>query len=282
MKLKEIIGSLYRSFILSRHSPEALCHPARKKAPVVVSLTSIPSRLNILHLTIRSLLRQSTPPEKIALWLHHDLKESLPESLTQLCGDIFEIHYVGLTCSHRKLVHSIQRFPDSVIVTCDDDQMYGFDWLEKLYASHLKSPNEIIANSCRRVSRFEDGEILPYWDWKRDTRPGASEPCLMAVGYAGVLYPPNSLLPEATDDKLFLALTPKADDLWFKAMSYLNGTAVRISYYVSRKPVSILRSQASSLKWSNVNNDGNRAQWLQLSAHYDLQALADTVERKNT
>ena len=280
MKAKEFFTSLWRSFRLSKLPADKLKQKSESCAPVVVSLTSIPSRLPILHLAIRSMLHQSTPPEKIILWLHHDLESQLPPSLTSLCGPVFTIRFVNLTCSHRKLIHSLEAFPDSIIVTADDDQMYGYDWLEKLYASHLKSPADVIANSCRRIMRFENGEVLPYWDWKRDFQPGVSAPSLMGIGYAGILYPPRCLASDATNEELFLSLVPKADDMWFKAMASINGTAVRISHCPSSKPVHILNSQGISLKSSNVDSDENRVQWERLAAHYQLEGLAEVTARK--
>src|SRR5690554_6050266 len=148
-------------------------------------------RLAKLHLTIRSLLIQSVQPEKILLWLHHDLASQIPAALKDLQGDIFEIHYVDLTCSHRKLIHSLTAFPHKVIVTCDDDLMYNSSWLERLYLEHQKFPLDVIAHECRRITRDEQGELLPYKEWPTLNEPGIAGMDLLAIGYGGVLYPPG-------------------------------------------------------------------------------------------
>ena len=83
----------------------------KEEIPVIVSLTSIPSRLSTLHLTIRSLLNQDKRPKKIILWLHHSLKKEIPKNLAALENDLFEIMYSDLICSHRKLIHSLTLFP---------------------------------------------------------------------------------------------------------------------------------------------------------------------------
>src|SRR5690554_7100194 len=145
MKFKEYIPSFLQSLKLRFNRPYNQ-DGSLPTVPIVVSLTSIPSRLGTIHLTIRSLLAQSVVPKKIILWLHEDLKNKLPKTLSGLQSDCFEINYVRLTCSHRKLIHSIKKYPDSIIVTSDDDLMYEETWLERLYATHEKHPEDIIAH----------------------------------------------------------------------------------------------------------------------------------------
>ena len=243
----------------------------KKPLPVIVTLTSIPSRLNIIHLTIRSILNQPIKPEKILLWLHKDLRNNIPNTLSELEGDIFQIRYQdGLTCSHRKLIYSLQEFPDATLVTCDDDLIYSPEWLESLYNEHKEHPNSIIANECRLVSYGTDGELLPYKQWKMQKNTDLNNQKLLPIGYGGVLYPAHSLHQDAVNDELFLKLAPKADDLWFRMMSYLNGTEVRRPKQPSSKPTPIAGSQKISLKKTNVRQDGNREQWKALCEHYEV------------
>ena len=120
MKVKEIPVSLFHQAKLSWQSQRKLI-ANKKQVPVIVSLASIPSRLNIVHLTIRSILNQDVLPEKIVLWLHEDLKDSIPKSLNVLVGDLFSIKYADYFSSHRKLVEPLKLYPNKIIVTCDDD-----------------------------------------------------------------------------------------------------------------------------------------------------------------
>src|SRR6187402_3471290 len=108
MKLKEMPRSCWRAWQLKRLSYQQLHSRTPIILPVIVSLTSIPSRLHIIHLTIRSLLNQESKPEKIILWLNDKLQQQLPKSLTSLMGDFFEIRFVELECSHRKLIHALE------------------------------------------------------------------------------------------------------------------------------------------------------------------------------
>ncbi|ADU65042.1 hypothetical protein Selin_0286 [Desulfurispirillum indicum S5] len=271
MKLKEYWPSFCAAWRLKRLPLEELMRFADQPLPIIVTLTSIPSRLNTLHLTLRSLLAQSMKPQKIVLWLHHDLEPQLPLSLSELQGEIFEIRYVDLTCSHRKLIYSLRIFPDQVLVTCDDDLLYHNTWLERLYNDHLRYPDAVIAHECRRITRTPEGELLPYKQWPTQTETGVCGMDLLPIGYGGVLYPPGALMQDVTDVDLFMKLAPKADDLWFKAMSFLKGTLVRRSSVPCPKPLPLIGTQKLSLRKTNVREDANRVQWEVLCDYFDIR-----------
>jgi len=116
MKPKEIPGMLFEACKLKCMRLRSLNDVNKHQLPVVVSLTSIPSRLEKLHYTIRSLMAQSHRPEKILLWLHADLKIKIPKPLAILESNLFEIRYNEFTCSHRKLVHSLEAFPEITLL----------------------------------------------------------------------------------------------------------------------------------------------------------------------
>lgn len=273
MKLKEYWPSWKMARSIKNLSLASLKKTALDPLPVIVTLTSIPSRLATIHLTLRSLLNQSMKPEKIVLWLHHDLASELPASLVELQGEIFEIRYVDLTCSHRKLIHALDAFPNKTLVTSDDDLMYDHTWLERLYVEHQKFPADVITHECRKITRNGEGELLPYKQWPTIKEAGVVGMDLLPIGYGGVLYPPDCLMPQATDVKRFMQLAPQADDLWFKAMSFLKGTRVRRSSSPEPKPMPIIGSQKISLLKTNIREDGNRKQWQKIIDFFDIGTL---------
>lgn len=261
MKLKQYWPSWREAQRLKRLPLTQLQSAIETPLPVTVSLTSIPSRLQTLHLTIRSLLAQTCRPHKVLLWLHQDLARDLPLALRELEGDVFEIRFVSLTCSHRKLIHTLEACPNAVVVTCDDDMMYAPTWLAHLYEHHLNNPMAIMANECRQITRGDDGQLLPYQQWPRLKHGQTSDRPLLPIGYAGVLYPPRVLNQRVHDVELFLRLAPKADDLWFRAMAFLNQSVVAHTPTAYPPPRPIIGSQTISLLKTNVNEDGNRQQW---------------------
>ncbi|MGB3150444.1 MAG: glycosyltransferase family A protein, partial [Maribacter sp.] len=231
---------------------------------------SIPSRLKTLHLTIRSLLNQDVRPEKIILWLHVDLKNELPKQLANLQNEIFEIKYSILTCSHRKLVHSLEKYPDEIIVTCDDDFMYRTNWLQNIYKEHLNHPDCITANQTRYIKYDSSGNPLPYKNWIYKGEKNFNPKAVIPIGAEGILYPPNTLSEKTTKSELYLELTPHADDLWFKAMAVLKNTNAVLAANRPKTPIPIIGSQRYSLKKTNIGADKNRTQWIAVTNYFDI------------
>ena len=270
MKLKEIPISIYNSVKLLALSSKSMITEDKKEIPIIISLTSIPSRLGTLHLTIRSLLNQDTRPKQIVLWLHHSLKNEIPKNLTSLESDLFEIMYSDLTCSHRKLIHSLELFPNDIIITCDDDMIYRKNWLRLLFKEHQVHPNKIIANQTRYITYNNDGELQSYRDWVYSKRSKFNTAAVIPIGAEGVLYPPKSLSEKVTDSTLFLKLAPKADDLWFKAMALMAGTNAVQAKNKAKTPIPIIGSQKQSLKKSNISGDKNKTQWLSITKYFNI------------
>lgn len=270
MKTKVFLRSIYFSLKLACTSDFKLGKDmATAPVKVIISLTSIPSRLSTLHLTIKSLLIQNVSFDKIILWLHYDLKESVPSALNNLQGEHFGIHYSSTTEPHRKLVETLKLLPDRYIVTCDDDMIYPKDWLSRLLESWQRAPDDIVAHMCRKM-RLENREFMPYRKWRGESK-GESSPLTLALGWGGVLYPPGSLDARVLERDTYMRLSPHADDLWFKAMAMLKGTAVRKSVNPDPEPVPIIGSQSISLGKKNIAEDMNREQLLALIEEYKLK-----------
>ena len=270
MKVKEIPVSLFHQANLTRQSQEKLISN-KKQVPVIISLASIPSRLHIVHLTIRSLLNQDLLPEKIVLWLHRDLKTNIPKKLNNLVGELFSIEFTDYLSSHRKLVEPLKMYPKKIIVTCDDDMMYRKNWLSNLYEAHQKNPDKIIANQTRCITYSKSGELLPYKQWKFNPSGCENPKLTLPIGAGGTLYPPNAMDQKVFEQDLFLKLAPNADDLWFKMMGLLKGTQSIQAYNSEKEPIPIWGSQKVSLKKGNIGMDKNRVQWQALTDHFQLK-----------
>lgn len=270
MKVKEIPVSLFHQANLTWQSKKKLI-ANKKRIPVIVSLASIPSRLSIVHLTIRSLLNQDILPEKIILWLHKDLKGEIPKKLNELVGELFIIEFTDYYSSHRKLVEPLKHYPEKTIVTCDDDMMYRKNWLSKLYEVYQKHPNKIIANQTRCITYGETGELLPYKAWKPNVSACENPKLTLPIGAGGTLYPPDTMDQRVFDQHLFLKLAPNADDLWFKIMGLLKGTTSVQAYNNDKEPIPIWGSQKQSLKSTNIKEDKNRTQWSALTDYFQLK-----------
>jgi hypothetical protein len=248
-----------------------LTRDTSNEIPVVVSLTTIASRIKVAHITIRSILVQQTMPKKVVLWLHEGFKGKLPKSLRKIEGELFEVKFTSDDFSHLKLLHSLEAFPDDTIVTIDDDMIYPPNFLRLLYESHLKHPNDIISNHTRKISYDASGNLVPYVQWPHIKIQPDNAKSLMLLGVFGVLYPPYALDKRVGDVKLLTELAPKADDLWFTAMAILANTTIRLPLQRPENPVLILGTQKISLKRTNKTKNLNSVQWESLSEYFDIR-----------
>ncbi len=235
-----------------------------KRSPrVIVSLTSHPGRINVVHETINSLLRQNLKPDAVVLWLGMEKfpnrDKDLPTKLLRYKKHGLEIRWCNDLRSYTKLVPSLQTFPEDIIVTVDDDVIYQEDWLEKLYAAHIQYPNEILCHHAFSPLFNNSYEIL-----KLNVRkyPGILDPREHAAGIGGILYPPHSLYPETTEKKLFQSLAPHNDDFWFWAMARLQGTPIRLIDDYCENIVCIDAVQDEGL-WNSINSHGAGSQQFQ-------------------
>lgn len=185
---------------------------------MIVTLTSYPPRFSTLSFTLRSLMEQSTPADRIALWIAEDDADKLPSDVTDLIGRGVELHLCADVRSFKKLVFAVETWPDAFLVTTDDDVFYPPEWLAGLAEGFAPAAPTIVCHRAHRIPAFSDGAPPKYveWDWDvQDERARSPSADLMAVGVGGVLYPPRALHAEVTDRESFTRLCPNADDLWF-------------------------------------------------------------------
>jgi hypothetical protein len=246
--------------------------PNNKK--LIVSLTSFGKRIESADLTLNSLLQQSLKPSEIILWLAWD--EAIPESLKFYESLGVSIRRCEDLKSYTKLVPSLIRYPDDVIVTADDDTIYPRKWLSDLVRAYLKDPNKIHCHRAHFMTFDQHGLIKPYrdWLWRADGIRGAYNE-LLPTGVGGVLYPPNSLHADATNVQLFTELSPKADDIWFRIMALLNGTMPsKIRSHTPEFPEVVNNQKDSKLGPYNVGEGGNDEQLRACLRYYNLSSVS--------
>ena len=272
MKLKYLPISLYTSLKYRLASTSNLISPVGNELDIAVSLTAIPSRFNILDLTLASVLSQDPKPKHIYLWINEEHMEFIPKRVKKLEGDILKIKSTPLHTAHKKLIHTLKEKPDLPVVTCDDDVLYRQDWLNTLYESHLKHPQYVIAHRGRTITFNENNELKTYEDWHYD--PKAPFDLFQPIGVNGVLYPPHVFGELIHDDQLFMKLAPKNDDVWFKTVQLVEGIKARKSDESPKPPIPIPGTQSISLRNVNVKQGMNDEQWKNCIEYFNLDLLS--------
>lgn len=204
----------------------------KRNPQLIVSLTTFPARINDVHLTINTLLRQNTKPDRVVLWLAKEQfpnkDEDLPQNLLKLKEFGLEIRYCEDIRSYKKLVPSLREFPDDIIVTADDDMYYKEDWLDGLYKAYLENPENIYTRrGCRAI--IKDGKIRILrpreYNFNYDFPTDFNN---LLMGGAGTLYPPHSLHEDIFNIEQIKTLIPTHDDIYFWIMGILKGSKVGV------------------------------------------------------
>ncbi|WP_296865269.1 hypothetical protein [uncultured Methanobrevibacter sp.] len=111
---------------------------------IVVTLTSYKKRIRSVVDTLISLKNQSKQAYKIVLNLATDefpkKEKELPDSLLNFKEDCptFEIFWVKENVTFfKKLIPTLKRYPNDIVITTDDDIIYPEDFIESLYKTYL-------------------------------------------------------------------------------------------------------------------------------------------------
>ena len=241
---------------------------------VIISLTTYPPRIDSVHNTLKSLLNQSIKAEKIILWLAEEDfpkgEEDLPESLKEMREHGIIIGwYKSNLHSSLKLIPTLKKYSESIIVTADDDILYQEDWLLHLYISYIFNPSAIHCHRIHQVRIDRDKKVLPYnlWGWTVRTRIPSY--CNFLTGVGGVLYPPHSLDEDVFREDLYMKLCPTGDDIWFWAMALLHGTKIQQVWFSTSSLDFVDGTQDTAMWKDNVKGENHNDEMIKnIFAYY--------------
>ena len=252
---------------------------------VVVSLTSYRNRIYDVSLVIESIMQGTVKPNRIVLWLsEEEFKEKKhPKALEMQKSRGLQVEYCEDIRSYKKLIPSLIMFPDTCIVTIDDDVLYEYDFLERMLEAHRIHPKAACGTRVHKIKLGNDGRPLSYmdWDWYT-TEVGIESPLYFPTGVGGILYPPHCFAPEVLNKKAFMSLAPYADDVWFYAMNLKNGTQYMKVF--SRKPngdfIELPSSYNSALFAENTDPNNCRND-VQIKAVFEKYGLYDKLKAQS-
>jgi hypothetical protein len=249
-------------------------------ANIIISLTTHSKRINEVHLTIESLFRQTQKAGQIILWLSQKKfnDKNIPLILRKQVQRGLEIRYCQDAGAYTKLL-PILKIVDKkqLIITVDDDYIYPYYMVEHLYKTHLKYPGCICYCKGRRIA-IKNGIVQPYKQWK--TTEAEYTPSLLnfARGVGGILYPPNCFHKDIDNFQVIQALAPKADDVWFKAMTTLQKyPCVKVPLWLGKEDcelekdfISLDNMQDIALSRDNLGNNEYDSQIKAVFEKYNL------------
>lgn len=199
---------------------------------VVVSLTTFGKRINEVYLAIESIMQGTIKPNRIILWLAEDefKGKTLPITLQKQQVRGLQIEYCEDIRSFKKIVPTMEKYPDASVVTIDDDVIYDFDLLENILNAHRKSPNDVCACRIHRMTLDDNNQLKSYMHWNWTINDYEKSNLNFLTGVGGALYPPHCFIEEFFNKEVFSKLCPFADDVWINAMIWMSGRQISKVY----------------------------------------------------
>lgn len=124
-----------------------------KPEMVTVSMTSWKKRISNVPLVLDSILNNTKLPDRIVLNLSIEefpnKEMDLPESLLRYkysCG-LEIIWNSGNTRAFKKIIPTMNKYPDDVIIAIDDDFIYPEDFIETFIDQHLLKPFSLLSGN---------------------------------------------------------------------------------------------------------------------------------------
>ena len=234
---------------------------------LVLSLTSYPPRFSTLEPTLKSLLLQSIRPDVLVLWIAERDADQIPRSIKILESDGLVIQTCDDLLSYKKIIPALHAYPESFIVTADDDVCYPSTWLDGLVSGFDPDNWEVLCWRGHSIELDETGNPLAYVRWRRNVAATGSSARIFPTGVGGVLYRPGVLHRDVLNKLLFTELCPTSDDIWLYWMALRNGGKFRkIGPVTEFRPW--LGSQRVGLFMRNVRDGDNDQQFQNMIRKY--------------
>ena len=220
---------------------------------IVITMTSIPPRYEFLKARVRSLLRQTSRPSKIEIYIPRKYRrfQELHVPLPRFGGDVEVIAVEEDFGPATKLIPALLRWKDSSVnlVICDDDRNHDINWIRRLVHAKAEMPDSIVCERgwllhernltaqpvCRvpMAKHGADGGRNWTYRMKRLFSAGRWHPNRSIYdsagfvdvfeGFLGVILDPNDL-------DIGVSILPDwayfHDDLWFSGLARSQGRGI--------------------------------------------------------
>jgi len=200
--------------------------------PIVVTMTTIRSRLVYVPKVIESVINQTLKPIRVDIniskqpyLIDEGIAPDDPILAELIKNPLVKINWVDNIGPYRKIWPFLENHfskteaKDCLFVTIDDDTLYPDYFLKKLYESYLL--HDCVIAFRGRYIESDTKDLMPYEEWAL----GKNKPSLnnFPTGKDGVLYNTKFFTREFLNLKDALQFTPTADDIWIKWHLTLNG-----------------------------------------------------------
>lgn len=226
----------------------------------IVALTSYGGRLKSLSVpsVLESIVEGTIRPKKIVLTLAKADSRNLRSELRAFIDDgTVELLVADEDLRpHLKYYYAMRKYPDSSVITIDDDLAYPADLVESLYMAYLANPDAVCARRAHELSLSPSGSLNGYgkgmkWECKKPQR----NECVITTGCGGVLFPPN-FLPEEDGLLEVIKRHPTVDDIVLSWLRIKQGIRCVVVDCDRPQPPRSIEAPKGGL-WEDVNRDSD-------------------------
>lgn len=260
--LEKLIVVYYK---LVKHGWRGTNQKHSRKRKVVISMTSILSRIDKVWITMESLLRQTYKPDRIILWLAKDEFKNvkLPDKLMKQTKRGVEIRYCENLKSYKKFYYTVKEYPYDYIVVVDDDVIYAENMLKELIQTYKKNKGCVICHRSHYIN-VKHEKLQPYNKWvnyhKRNDLDISPTYHNFFTGCGGILFPMFLMNRKVLEKDVFLKLAPNADDVWLNFCAWISGLKIKNTKGILGNIISIESSSSNGLMQKNVSQRENDLQ----------------------
>jgi hypothetical protein len=199
--------------------------------------------------------------------------KSLPKKIrnqTQRGLEVIWVPHNGR--SFDKLLPVFKLFPESNIITFDDDKFFPPGLIASLVKAHRAYPNHVIGARGWQIVKVNSSPAVRYGkNWKR-AKPGDSGQNLLMPGGNGTLYPVGTFDQSVLDIEEAFEICPTADDIWFWGHIRRNEKPMHCLGLPPHRP---LRRKSGDSALSATNEERNDVQF---QAVMDAFGIRERVE----
>ncbi|WP_422359129.1 hypothetical protein [Reichenbachiella sp.] len=233
---KNFLLDVWHYFFVTRRSLQywdEYCLNNKNKSDVIISLSTIPSRISEIVPTLKSLLAQKRSPKKIHLYVPHlSMREQVGYDIPK---EIEDLHCLEIIRTEKdwgpstKFIPAIESLPpDQKILVLDDDNMYHRVLLRDFDKASDDNPDWMLTSSGWRVPEDLVDRDTTFWTNVTlqapvpvpTTRIKDFYPIDIVQGYSGFLVRPRFFdLNELTNYPDEPVALKYVDDVWVSAQS---------------------------------------------------------------
>jgi glycosyltransferase involved in cell wall biosynthesis len=250
----------------------------------------------MLFYMIESIKKQKIMPDVLYVnisegsYLSDEGISEIPEWLNQ---DFISINRTENFGSYRKLLPVIKKAKDNdLIITADDDILYGPNWIKSLVELAEKYPHHIVCARAREMKKNIFGRWQNYsrWNLISSAKDGM---LILPTGVGGAVYRKHLLDLDFLLDPGFKKLAPTTDDLWFRMASLRRNVPVFVCPEIDMESIYLKHStgleqinfnKKASIFFQKVFNNtiGVFKDWIGLDATKNDHSWSKILEYANT